>query len=246
MHAKQDKPKSAPAALVTGGAKRIGRSIALALAREGLDIALHYNASAADAQKLAGEIRALGRECHLFRCDLSDMDQVFSLPQRVFEVLPGWNVLINSASVFERASLAETTEVHFDRTFDINFKTPFFLARDFAARCENGLVVNLLDTKISQNFTEYFVYSLTKKTLANFTEMAAKALAPRVRVNGVCPGLILPPPGQGPEYLEKLSSRVPMRRPGTPEAVADAVVYFLRNDYVTGQILYVDGGEHLT
>jgi len=234
------------AALITGSAKRIGRAIAEALARDGFDIAVHYHRSADAAEQLAADLRALGRNARTYRADLADASQLAPLVAKAFGDLPHLNLLVNNASIFERASLKETDEDLFNRHFAINLKAPFFLARAFAARCRSGHVVNLLDTRIAQVFTPYFAYALTKKALADFTRMAARALAPGIRVNGVCPGLILPAAGEADDALEKLAPRVPLQRTGSCEDVAEAVLFLVRNDYLTGQLIYVDGGEHLT
>ena len=232
-------------ALVTGGAKRIGRAISLALAKQGCNIALHYNTSRDDAEQLSATIRDAGRQCELFQCDLNDMQAVQSLMDRVFDAFPDCNILINNASVFPRVSMLETDETLFDRAFNVNFKAAFFLSRDFAAACQTGQIINILDTKIAGNFTQYFVYSLTKKVLADFTQMAARALGPNIRVNGVCPGLILPTPDQTDAYLDRLAERIPMRHKGSPDDVVAAVLYLLENEFTTGQCIFADGGEHL-
>ncbi|HOF17451.1 MAG TPA: SDR family oxidoreductase [Phycisphaerae bacterium] len=232
--------------LITGAARRIGRALALGLARRGWDIALHYHRSRQEAESAAEQVRQAGRMCELFPADLSDPQAVRTLIPRVFEKCPHCRVLINNASIFERAPLVETTEDLFDRHFAVNFRAPLFLSKDFAARCgEGGQIVNLLDAKIERTFTPYFAYALSKKALAAFTELAARELAPRVRVNGVCPGLILPPEGEGPEYLARLAKKIPAGRAGAVDDVVQAVLFLLENEFVTGQILFADGGEHL-
>ncbi|MBI1388416.1 MAG: SDR family oxidoreductase [bacterium] len=236
---------TSPTALITGGARRIGREIALTLARAGWNIALHYHHSREDAEDAAREMEAIGMKCELFQADLGRLDEALAMVERVFERMPGCRALINNASIFERAALLETSEDLFDRHFTLNFKTPFFLTRDFARRCREGEVVNLLDTKITQKHSNYFAYTLTKKALFEFTRMAAKELAPGVRVNGVCPGLILPPPGEGDAYMERMQIRVPLRRKGDPADIARAVLFLLQNDFITGEWIFIDGGEHL-
>jgi len=233
------------AALVTGAGRRIGRAIAVALAREGLDLAVHCNLSRADAESAAEEVRTLGRRCEVFQCDLADLDAVRDLAEGVFQRLPHWNVLVNNASVFDRRTFAETDEAFFDRTLAINLKAPFFLSRRFAAGCRQGHIINLLDAKIAGCLTSHFLYSLTKKALADFTELAAKALGPGVRVNGVCPGLILPAAGDSPESFRQMALRTPLKRCGSAGNVVEAVLSLLRNDFLTGQCLFVDGGQHL-
>jgi pteridine reductase len=232
-------------ALVTGAAKRLGRAIALGLAENGYNIALHFSSSKADAAETAAEIKERGQECELFSCDLSRMNKVAELIPAVFKSFPDCNVLINSASVFNQQRFLETEESFFDQTFAINFKAPFFLSRDFAKHCRQGQIINLLDTKISKTSREFFVYTLTKKLLADFTELAAKELAPGIRVNGVCPGLILPPPGQGDDYLLEKSKSIPLQRQGDPDSVVSAILFLLKNQFITGEWIFVDGGEHL-
>jgi len=215
------------------------------LAEHGYSIALHYSASKAEAQSVAEEINRMGCECELFPCHFTQKDQVANLVPAVFQRFPDCNVLINSASIFRQQRYLETKETFFDEHFAVNFKTPFFLTRDFAKHCRQGQVINLLDTKISKTSREFFVYTLTKKLLASFTEMAAKELAPNIRVNGVCPGLILPPPGQGDEYLQEKAKSIPLKRKGDPANVVSAIVFLLDNPFITGEWIFVDGGEHL-
>ena len=232
-------------AIVTGGAKRIGRAIALALADLGYDIALHYNTSQFAAEEVANLIKDKGRSCHLFACDFNNMKQVKSFIPQIFKIFPNCDLLINSASIFERARMMDTDEDLFDRHFIINFKTPFFLTRDFAHYYKKGQIINILDTKISKTLIEYFAYTLSKKSLFEFTKMAAKELAPYIRVNGVCPGLILPPPGKDEDYLNKMSERIPLQRKGDTQCIVAAVAFLIENDFVTGEWIFVDGGEHL-
>ena len=232
-------------AIVTGGAKRIGRAIALALAGMEYDIALHYNFSKNNAEKVVQQIERTGRKCQLFPCDFNNMNQVAQFVPQVFEIFPNCNLLINIASIFERARLMNTDEDLFDRQFNINFKTPFFLCRDFARFCNKGHIINILDTKISKVLIEYFAYTLTKKALFELTKMAAKELAPCIRVNGVCPGLILPPPGKAEEYLNKMSKHVPLQRKGDVDSIVSAISFLIKNKFITGEWIFVDGGEHL-
>jgi NAD(P)-dependent dehydrogenase (short-subunit alcohol dehydrogenase family) len=235
------------AALVTGASKRIGLAIAGALAGRGYDIAMHYGKSREQAQASADKIKAMGVDCRLFQADLSQFDQVAALAAGVVEAMPHCTVLVNSAAIFERAGLAGTDEAILNRHFAINFKAPFFLTRDLAAFwAKNNVranIVNILDTRITRQAVAHFAYTLSKKALYDFTKMAAKDLAPLVRVNGVCPGLILEPPGKDAAYLDKLVDTVPLKRRGSPADIAGAVMFLLDNDYITGQCIFVDGGE---
>ncbi len=233
------------AALVTGASRRIGRSIALALAGDGYDVALHYRTESGDVAETRERIERAGRRCATLRADLTEPTGRRELIEAAFDAFDELCVLVNNASIFEPGSFDETDEALFDRQFDVNFKAPFFLTQRFARRAESGCVVNLLDVRIARTPETYFAYTLSKKALAAFTEMAAVALAPAVRVCGVCPGLILPSVGSRPGLFEELVPRVPLQRRGRPEQVAEAVRSLIRQDYLTGQILYVDGGEHL-
>jgi NAD(P)-dependent dehydrogenase (short-subunit alcohol dehydrogenase family) len=233
------------AVLVTGGAKRIGRAIALALAGRGYSIAVHYGSSEGDARELQAKIEAMNVRCRLFECDLADMRKVASLIPAVLERFPDLEILVNNASVFVPKRFLETKEDFFDRLFTVNFKAPFFLTRDFALHVKRGQIINLLDTKITKNLREHFVYALTKKALADFTRMAARELAPAIRVNGVSPGLILSPPGEDQGYLERAGKKIPMECFGSPEQIASAVCFLIESPFITGEIVFVDGGEHL-
>lgn len=224
---------------------RLGREIALALASSGYDIAIHYRSSEEESAKTAAEIKAMGRRCEIFKADLLDMKDTRSLIPRVSAVFPECSVLINSASVFENISFAEVTEETFDRDMTINFKVPFFLSKDFSGLAGAEIIINMLDSRVSTNVTSYFVYHLGKKALRDFTLMAARELGPRIRVNGICPGPVLAPHGKDDEYLRRVSADTPLGRPGSPENIITALKYLIENTYVTGECLYVDGGQHL-
>ena len=233
------------AALITGGAKRIGRAIALALAEDGYDIALHYNTSAAEAEEAAAGIRALGRQCRTFACNLTDPEAFLPLVPAVVEAMGGLSVLVNNASIFQRVSFLETTPEGFDADFTVNFKAPFFLSQQFARHCRQGHIINLLDTRVASTATAHFAYSLSKKALHAFTRMAARALGPRIRVNAVCPGMILPPPGEDEAWLDRVSRSLPMARHGEPADIVGAVRFLLASSFLTGEAIFVDGGEHV-
>lgn len=234
------------AALITGGGKRLGRALALALAEMGYDIALHYNSSEEEAKSTAEEIKAMGRASEIFKADLMSLKEITSLVPAVFRVFPECAVLVNNASIFEDIAFHDVTEETFERDFNINFKAPFFLSRDFSRQKSAEVIVNMLDTRVSGVEVEHFVYNLSKKALRDFTLMAAKALGPAIRVNGICPGPILPPPGKDEKYLERLAKHTPLGKPGSPHYIVTALKYILENPYVTGECLFVDGGEHLT
>ena len=240
-------PMSTPkgAALVTGGARRIGAAIATALARDGYDIALHYLTSTESAENTAREIEGLGRRCRLFRCDLNHHEETTALIPTVRESFAHLDVLINNASIFERASLRETGHGLFERHFNINFKAPLFLTQAFAEGCAHGQVINILDTRVSRSDPNHAAYTLSKKALLDLTKMAARELGPAIRVNGVSPGMILPPPGGVVDDLERRSAALPLKRIGNTANLVAAVRFLLDNPFVTGECIYVDGGEHL-
>ncbi|GMT50100.1 MAG: short chain dehydrogenase [bacterium] len=232
-------------ALITGGAKRLGRAIALKLAGMGYHIALHYNNSLDEAKVLCSEIQALNMDCEIFQSNLLDENALMSLIPRVKERFHDLNLLINNASVFQRAQLLETDFDLFNNNFHLNFKAPFFLTKDFAKHCGEGHIVNMVDAKVAYNDISYSAYTLSKKALADFTMMAAKELAPAIRVNAVGPGYILPPDTDSENYLTKRPEIIPLQRKGEPSEITDAIGFLVQNTYITGQILYVDGGEHL-
>ncbi len=233
------------AALVTGGARRIGAAIALALAQHGYDVALHFHTSVEPAQRTAKEITGLGRRCRVFRCDLNDHDETAALIPSVREQFPRLNVLVNNASVFEPATLRATGRDLFERHFNIHFRAPFFLTQAFAEGCSAGQVINILDTRVRASDPRHAAYTLSKKALLELTRMAARELGPAIRVNGVAPGMILPPPGGVVDELERRSAGLPLKRIGDTANVVAAVLFLIDNPFVTGECVYVDGGEHL-
>ena len=233
------------AALVTGGAKRIGQAIVLALARMGYDIALHHRST--DPGSIIDQIKQElpGRRCVPFQADLADVDAVQGLISRVTAEFPNLTVLVNNASVFLPARITDTGHDLLMDQVTINFTAPFLLSRDFARTGCHGVIINMLDTRISTSTTTHAAYLLSKKALAELTLMAAREFAPHIRVNGIAPGLIMPPEGENEAYLTGLAARVPLQRPGDPDRVVDALRFIIQHDYLTGQIIYVDGGQHI-
>jgi len=232
-------------ALVTGAAKRIGRAVSLALAREGANVALHYSSSKREIAELAVEIEALGVKAVTLRADLSKPAELVGLIKRAHEALGKIEILVNNASIFPSDTL-ETVEIEgLERNLKINAWAPLVLTRRLAAQTEHGHVVNLLDSRVSGFARSHVSYILSKQVLAALTRLSALELAPGIAVNAVAPGLILPPPGEGEEYLKRLATSLPLQRRGTPEDVAAAVIYLVSSEFVTGETIYVDGGRRL-
>ncbi len=234
-------------ALITGAAKRVGKAMAFHLANQGWDIALHYNTSASDAEILRNELQNLypGQHFELLEADLNHSGQVENLLPRALQKFPAINLLINNASVFEPAYLVKTSTEFLDRQMNINFKAPFILSRNYALAHQSGNIVNFVDTRIVNNQTNFAAYSLSKKMLWELTKMAAAEFGPGIRVNAIAPGLTLPPEEKGEDYLWNLAGRIPMKRPGGLDPILKSLDYILNNDYLTGQLLFCDGGENL-
>jgi NAD(P)-dependent dehydrogenase (short-subunit alcohol dehydrogenase family) len=236
------------AALVTGGARRIGAHLARTLAGRGYAVAIHYGSSAAKAEALAEEIERAGGRAAAIQSDLADPAQLEELMAAAQAAVGPIQVLVNNAAVFEHDRAADFSLDQWDRQLAINLRAPVVLARAFARLVSgdaNGLVVNLLDQRIAAPTKGYFSYTVSKLALAAATELLATALAPRVRVNGIAPGLTLKSGAQTEADFERLIHRTPLGKGSSLEAIAQALVYFLEADAVTGQILFVDGGRRL-
>jgi len=234
-------------ALITGAAKRIGKAMASHLASQGWNIAIHYNSSDVGASLFLNELIATypNQRFELFKADLNVPEEVELLIPKVIEKLAGLELLINNASVFEPARLSETTSDFLDRQMNVNFKAPFILMRDFARRLKSGVIINFVDTRIVTNQSNFAAYSISKKALWETTKMAALEFGPAIRVNAIAPGLTLPPEEKDEEYLWKLSEKISMKRPGGLDPILKSLDYILTNDYLTGQLLFCDGGENL-
>lgn len=232
-------------ALVTGGARRIGRAICLSLARAGFDVAIHHHASGEEARSLFDEIAALGRRACLLQVDLTDEVRVRALVPAAAEALGPVTVLVNNASVFEDDRIGALTRESWDRHLETNLRAPLVLAEAFAAQTAEGVIVNLLDQKVLKPDPRFFSYSLSRNGLWWATRTLAQALAPGIRVNGVGPGPTLPSIHQTPEEFAAEARGTLLQTPGSPEAVAEAVLWLIDARMVTGQMIAVDGGQHL-
>ncbi len=242
----KSKKMSKGTALVTGGAVRLGKVFSNALAEAGYNIAIHYNSSNQTASDTAELCRQTGVECDIFQFDFNQPDDVGELITCVYKRFPDLNVLINSASVYDQATMMDTTEELLEKQFKVNLMAPYFLTKAFAKQCKTGSVINIIDNKIAFNQYQYSAYLLSKKSLAEFTKLAALELAPAVRVNALAPGVVLPASERTQDYIDWRVKGIPVQRQGTAENITQALHYLLDNEFICGQILTVDGGESLT
>lgn len=233
-------------ALVTGAALRVGREIAFALARAGASIVVHYNRSEREAKQLCEQLRATGRDVWAVRADLSREAHVEALlPDAAAEAGRPIDLLVNNASSFPVDSVATATRDELLRCLELNTWTPFALARAFARQTRKGHVVNLLDAKVTGHFKNHLSYIVSKEALAVLTRALALELAPGIAVNAVAPALALPPEGKDQAWLEALAQSSPLKKAGSAQDVAEAVVFLAQSRFLTGQVIYVDGGVHL-
>ena len=233
--------------LVTGATRRIGRAIARALADAGSGVIAHFHGSEREAQELRQDLLARGGQCWLVRADLERSNDLESLiEQSCAAAGRPIDALINNAAIFPTNSLASVSLKSIVRCLAVNAWAPLVLCRAFAKQTPRGHVINLLDEKIVGYRFSHVAYQASKQVLALLTRMLAIDLAPGIVVNAIAPGLILPPPGQDESWLEREArASVPLARPGKPEDIAEAALFLLSSGYLTGQIVYVDGGGHL-
>ncbi|OIR07918.1 3-oxoacyl-[acyl-carrier-protein] reductase FabG [mine drainage metagenome] len=236
-------------ALVTGAAHRIGRVLALRLARDGWAVGVHYNRSVEAALSLVDEIIALGGKAVALPADLALEDEVMTLVPRAVEALGPLGCLINNASLFEQDSPMTTTRASWDAHMETNLRAPFVLIQAFAAQLpedSEGAVVNLIDQRV-WNLTPHFTtYTLSKAGLWTLTQTLALALAPRIRVNAIGPGPTLPSTRQTDEQFAQQCAAMPLRRGTSPEEIAEALRFILASGSMTGQMIALDGGQHLS
>lgn len=236
-----------PVALVTGGAIRVGRSIALRLAAAGHDVAITYRSSADEAERTVAELKAKGARAAAFQIDFNDVAATMRLPAQVAEAMDRLDVLVNNASVFYRTPVGGVVEEEWDGLFALNVKAPFFLSQAAVPylKYEDPNIVNLIDVSAQRPFPGYVPYCASKAALQAVTLGLAKSLAPRVRVNGVAPGPVMPPEDYDEAKRKKAADATLLKRWGSAEDVAEAVAFLVENRYLTGVVLPVDGGRHV-
>ncbi len=248
LHGGFPTPLIPKAALVTGAARRIGRALALGLAEVGYAVAVHHHSSHAAAAALVAEIAADGGKAVALAADLSDESATKKLLSDAAASLGPIGVLVNNASIFENETVATTTRESWDAHMAVNLRAPFVLIQDFAARLpadSGGVVINLLDERV-WNLTPYFVsYTVSKMGLWSLTRTMALALAPRIRVNAIGPGPTLPNALQTPAQFLDRCRNMPLRRGASPREIAAAMRFILEAPAMTGQMIALDGGEHL-
>jgi len=234
------------AALVTGAGHRVGRAIALALAARGVRVAVHYNRSGVPAEETAARIRQAGGDARLLQADLTRPEAPARLVDDAATALDGLDILVNSAAVMERTPIGEVTTEAWDAMFALNLRAPFF-ASQAAARhmTKGGAIVNIADLAAFETWPAYVPHGISKAGVVQMTRALARTLAPAVRVNAVAPGVVLLPETWSTADAERLASTTPLRRVGSPDDVAGAVLYLLEADYVTGHTIVVDGGRHV-
>lgn len=231
-----------PLALVTGAAHRLGKSFALTLARLGYDIILHYHSAEEEAIQTQTEIESLGRRVILAQADLTDPAQIKSLVSN----LESLDVLVNSAAFMPGGNVDTLSIENWDVSLDLNLRAPFLLVQAVSKKMrEGGLIVNITDVGAQKAWSRYPSYTVSKAALESLTRILARALAPKIRINAIAPGLVLPSDIVPPEEWERLIKRLPLKRPARTEEIASALEFLLKNEYITGQVIVVDGGYSL-
>jgi NAD(P)-dependent dehydrogenase (short-subunit alcohol dehydrogenase family) len=241
-------PTTARGAVVTGGAQRIGRAIALELANEGWHVVVHYHRSEKAAAETVADIEARGAQATAIAADLSDPAAAAGLMSAAAAVTGGVGCLVNNASLFAADEIGSVDAAGFDAAMAVNLRAPALLSRAFAAQLPDGaagVIVNILDQKLANPNPDFLSYTLSKYGLSGLTTTLAMALGPQIRVCGVAPGLTLPSADQSQDQFAAVHGRTPLGRGATVEDIAGAVRYLVAAEAVTGEVVLVDGGQHL-
>ena len=234
-------------ALVTGGGRRVGRALVEALAGGGATVAVHYNESASGADEVVRAIQSRGGKAAAFGADLTRADAPDSLIAAVVGRFGGLDVLVNSAAVMVRTPFEEADPAAWDAMFALNLRAPFFLSQAAAPhlREARGAIVNIADLAAFETWPGYIPHGITKGGVVQMTRALARVMAPEVRVNAIAPGTVLLPDDWSEADAARLDETTPLKRQGSPQDVADAMLYLLRAEYVTGETIIVDGGRHV-
>jgi pteridine reductase len=239
-----------PLALVTGAAHRLGKDFALTLARLGYDIVLHYHAAEDEALQTRLEIESLSRNVFPVQADLTQPDQIQNVSSHLDDILQPSSstleVLVNSAAFMPHGDVNSLTLENWNAALDLNLRAPFILAQACAQKMtEGGLIVNITDVGAQKAWSRYPSYTVSKAALESLTRVLARALAPKIRVNAIAPGFVLPSDVVTAEEWERLIGRIPLKRPARSDEVTSALEFLIRNQYITGQTIVVDGGYSL-
>ncbi len=235
-----------PLALVTGAGHRLGRAFAQVLASNGYAVLLHYQASQVEAERTADELQKMGVPVQLSQADLREPREVARLFAEADRIPYPLKVLVNSAAINPVADARTMPVEEWDAVMDLNLRAPFLCAQEAARRmAHGGLIVNVSDVGASKTWTRYPAYSVSKAGLESLTRILARALAPTIRVNAIAPGLVLQSEDLSDEEWARLVARLPLKRPATTQEIASALEFLLKNEYVTGQTLAIDGGYTL-
>jgi len=236
-------------ALVTGGGVRLGRAFALALAKEGANLVVHYNSSESPAEKTAELARAHGVQAVTLGANFNNSEAVEKVFTKIKEDFEHVDILINNAALYLKGTGLETTRDIWEKQFRVNLKTPFFLIQSFAQQLpmeKQGRIINIADAQILQHKPDHFAYRLTKYALVEMTRMYALELAPRITVNAIGLGIMLPLAGKEDADLEAYANKhVPLKRTGNPQIAAENALHLIKSDFTTGAFLRVDGGQYL-
>ncbi len=233
-------------ALVTGAGHRVGRALAVALGTQKMTVAVHYNASAGEADETVALIEKAGGKAKLFQANLADESAPALLVASVVKALGSLRVLVNSAAVMRRQPFGSVTALDWDATMSLNLRAPFLIAQAAAPEMEDGgAIVNIADLAAFETWPSYIPHSISKAGIVKMTEGLARVLAPSIRVNAIAPGAVLLPDDWSDKTGERLADTTPLRRLGDPGDVVEAMLYLLRSDYVTGETMVVDGGRRI-
>ena len=240
-------PLAGRVALVTGAGRRVGRAIALALGARGMQVVVHFNGSREGADETARLLTEAGGQAVVEQADLTSVDAAHDLIDRAVAWRGTLTALVNSAAIMLRTPVGETETSDWDTMFAINVRAPYFLSQRAAPAlaASHGAIVNIADLAAFESWPAYVPHGMTKAAVVQMTRAMARALAPDVRVNAVAPGVVLLPDGWSEEEAEHLRSTTPLRRLGSPEDVAQAVVFLLEAQFITGEVVRVDGGRHI-
>jgi NAD(P)-dependent dehydrogenase (short-subunit alcohol dehydrogenase family) len=235
-----------PVALVTGAAHRVGRALAVGLASNGYDIALHFHASASKVDEAVKAIEHAGGSCQVFQADLRTAEAPVKLVRDAAQTMKRLDVVVNSASVMLRMPVGEISADAWDSVLDLNLRAPFLISQEAARHLpDGGSIINISDLAAFEVWPPYVPHGVSKSGLVYITQALARLLAPRIRVNAIAPGTVLLPENFDPAFASRLTETTPLKRDGTPEDVVQAMLYLLSANYVTGETIIVDGGRHI-